>query len=188
MSVITIVLIAVALAMDAFAVSIASGVTIKKMHLRHAFRIAGFFGIFQAIMPVAGWSVGRFAAQFIQRWDHWVALALLLFVGVKMIYEALRNDEEKEGRSDPLNIYILLTLAFATSIDAAAVGITMSFLNVAIIQPALIIGMITFIISFAGIYIGNKSGRLFGGKIEILGGIVLIGIGIKIVIEHVFFS
>lgn len=188
MSILTIILIAIALAMDAFAVSIASGVTIKKMHLHHALRIAGFFGIFQAIMPVAGWSIGRFAAQSIRNWDHWIALALLVCVGVKMIHEALQTEEEKEERSDPLDLYILLTLSFATSIDAAAVGITMSFLNVTIIQPALIIGIITFLISFVGIYIGKKTGHLFGRKIEIFGGIVLIGIGIKIVIEHLYFS
>jgi manganese efflux pump family protein len=188
MSLITIIFIALALSMDAFAVSISSGVTIRKMHLRHAFRIAGFFGLFQAFMPVAGWSIGRLAADFIQRYDHWVAFVLLIFIGLKMIYEASALDPEKDGRSDPLNIYILLTLAFATSIDAAAVGITMSFLKVAIILPAIIIGMITFIISFAGIYIGNKSGNFFGNKIEIIGGLVLIGIGIKILLEHLFFS
>jgi manganese efflux pump family protein len=188
MSFVTIALIAIALAMDAFAVSITSGVTIKKMHLHHALRIAGLFGLFQAIMPVAGWSVGRIAADFVQNFDHWIAFALLLFVGIKMIYEAAIFDKDNDRRSDPLNLYILLTLAFATSIDAAAVGITMSFLNVAIIQPALIIGVITFCISFAGIYIGNKFGDLFGKKIEIIGGLVLIGIGVKIVIEHLFFS
>jgi manganese efflux pump family protein len=186
MSLITIFFIAIALSMDALAVSISSGVTIRKMHLRHALRIAGFFGLFQAFMPVAGWSIGRFAADLIQSYDHWVAFALLLVVGIKMIYEASILDPEKEERSDPLNIYILLTLAFATSIDAAAVGITMSFLKVEIIQPAIIIGLITFFISLAGIYIGNKSGSFFGNKIEIIGGLVLIGIGIKIVIEHVF--
>jgi manganese efflux pump family protein len=187
MSLITIILVAVALAMDAFAVSITSGVTIKKMHLRHALRISGFFGLFQAIMPVAGWSVGRLAAGYITRYDHWIAFALLLFVGVKMIHEAVTLEKDSEKRSNPLDLYILVTLAFATSIDAAAVGITMSFLNVAIAGPAIIIGVITFLISFAGIYIGKSSGKFFGNKIEIFGGIVLIGIGIKIVIEHLFF-
>jgi putative Mn2+ efflux pump MntP len=187
MSFITIALIAVALAMDTFAVSISSGVTIKKMHLHHALRIAGFFGIFQAIMPVAGWSMGRFAANFVRDYAHWIALILLLFVGIKMIHDAVHIDKDKKERST-LNLYMLFTLAFATSIDAAIVGITLSFLNVAIIQPALIIGVITFCISFAGIYIGKKTGDLFGKKIEILGGLVLIGIGLKIIIEHFFFN
>lgn len=188
MSFSTIAVLAIALAMDTFAVSVASGVTIKKLHLHHALRIAGLFGIVQAVMPVAGWSVGRFAAHFVRNYAHWVAFALLLFVGIKMIFEAYQIDDDKKGRSNPLNIYLLLTLAFATSIDAAVVGITMSFLNVAIIQPALIIGTITFCISLAGIYIGKKSGHLFENKIEIIGGIVLIGIGVKIVIDHFFFT
>jgi putative Mn2+ efflux pump MntP len=189
MSLITVVLIALALAMDAFAVSLSTGVTMKKMHLRHAFRMAGFFGIFQAFMPIAGWSVGRFAADFIKAYDHWVAFVLLAAVGGKMIYEAIWGDKEaEEEKTDPHNIYILLTLAFATSIDAAAVGISLSFLNIAIIQPSVIIGIITFFVSLLGVWLGCRVGDIFGRKIEILGGIVLVGIGIKIVIEHVFLS
>lgn len=188
MSLITVVLIAVALSMDAFAVSITSGVTICKMHLRHALRIAAFFGGFQAFMPVAGWSVGRLAADFITAFDHWVAFALLIVIGGKMLWEALFDKREDDERSDPLNIYILLTLAFATSIDAAAVGISLSFLKVDIIQPSIIIGIITFLISLAGVFIGCKFGDKFGSKVEVVGGLVLIGIGIKIVVEHLFFG
>jgi putative Mn2+ efflux pump MntP len=187
LSLITIVLIAVALAMDTFAVSITSGATIKKMHLHHALRIALIFGGFQAIMPLAGWSIGRFAETYIQTYDHWVAFALLVFIGGKMIYEASHLKEDY-GRSDPLNLYILLMLAFATSIDAAVVGITLSFINIQIVTPVLIIGAVTFLISFTGMYIGKKSGDYFGKKIEIIGGLVLISIGIKIVIEHQFLS
>ena len=123
MSLITVFFIAVALAMDAFAVSITSGVTICKMHLRHALRIAAFFGAFQALMPILGWSLGRFAADSIMAYDHWIAFSLLAFVGGKMSWDALMGDsdgDEDEVRKDPLNLYILLTLAFATSIDAAA--------------------------------------------------------------------
>lgn len=191
MSFITIFFIAVALAMDAFAVSITSGVTICRMHLRHALRIAAFFGGFQALMPILGWSLGRFAANYIMAYDHWVAFSLLAFVGGKMSWDALRGDKDKdedkdEVTRDPLNFYILLTLAFATSIDAAAVGISLSFLKVDIIQPALIIGVITFFISLSGTFIGCRFGDKFGSKIEIIGGLVLIGIGIKIVIDHQF--
>lgn len=189
MSLITVVLIALALAMDAFAVSLSTGVTMKKMHLRHALRMAAFFGVFQALMPIMGWNLGRFAADIIRSYDHWIAFALLSLVGGKMIYEALKGDSgnEKE-KKDPHNVYILLTLSIATSIDAAAVGITLSFLNVDIIQPAIIIGIITFFISLLGTFIGARIGNFFGSKIEVAGGLVLIGIGVKIVIEHVFFN
>lgn len=187
MSLITVFFIAVALAMDAFAVSITSGVTICRMHLRHALRIAAFFGGFQALMPILGWSLGRFAADYIMAYDHWIAFLLLAFVGGKMSWDALMNgDDEDDVRKDPLNLYILLTLAFATSIDAAAVGISLSFLKVDIIEPSIIIGVITFLISLAGTFIGCRFGDKFGSKIEIVGGLVLIGIGIKIVIDHQF--
>ena len=138
-------------------------------------------------MPIAGWSVGRFAAELIHTYDHWVAFTLLLLIGGKMIYEAIwgeRMEEEESG--DPQNVYILLTLSFATSIDAAVVGVSLSFLGVAIIQPLLIISIITFFISLLGIAIGCKAGSIFGKKIEILGGLVLIGIGAKILVQPLF--
>ncbi|MBN1575643.1 MAG: manganese efflux pump [Chitinispirillaceae bacterium] len=188
MSLPTVILLALALAMDAFAVSICSGATIEKMRLRHALRIAGFFGFFQAVMPVAGWSAGRYAAELIKACDHWIAFGLLTIVGGKMIYEALVFKAENEKRADPLNLYILFTLAIATSIDAAAVGISLSLLAVGIVQPAIIIGCVTFLVSLAGTWIGCRCGVLFGEKIEIAGGIVLIGIGCKILVEHLFFN
>jgi putative Mn2+ efflux pump MntP len=182
---ITIFMIALALAMDAFAVSLSTGVTMRTMHLRHAFRMAAFFGAFQALMPIAGWSVGRCAADLVKSFDHWIAFGLLAIVGGKMIHEALWGEQHgKEQSKDPHNVYILLTLAFATSIDAAAVGISLSFLKVDIIQPAIIIGIITFFISLLGTFIGTKAGNLFGSKIEIAGGLALVGIGAKILIEH----
>jgi len=184
----TVVLIALALAMDAFAVSLSTGCTMRTMHLRHALRMAAFFGLFQAMMPIAGWSAGRFAAALIQSYDHWVAFVLLGFVGGKMIYEAIwggKNDTN--DAQDPHNVYILLTLAVATSIDAAAVGVSLSFLQVEIVMPALIIGAITFFVSLLGTAIGCRAGNLFGSKVEIVGGLVLIGIGVKILVEHLFF-
>jgi manganese efflux pump family protein len=188
MSLITVVLIALALAMDAFAVSLSTGVTMCRMSLKRALRMAAFFGVFQAIMPIAGWSVGSFAADFISSYDHWIAFILLTIVGGKMIHDAIwgKNDDE-EDKKDPHNVYILLTLAFATSIDAAAVGISLSFLKVAIIQPSIIIGIITFFVSLLGTAIGCKAGDIFGSKIEVFGGLVLVGIGLKILIQHLFF-
>ena len=188
MSLITVVLLALALAMDAFAVSLSTGVTMCKMHLRHALRMAAFFGAFQAIMPIAGWSLGRFAVEQIKSYDHWVIFILLAVVGGKMIYEAVwEKKDSTEEKKDPHNVYILLTLAFATSIDAAAVGVSLSFLNVEIILPSVIIGIITFFLSLLGTSIGCKAGDLFGSRIEVLGGVVLIGIGTKILIQHLFF-
>jgi len=187
MSLTTIIFLSLALAMDAFAVSITSGITIGKMRLRHALRIAGFFGFFQAAMPIFGWSAGRLAAGLIRAYDHWIAFGLLACIGGKMIYESFKLEEESEKKADPLNLYILFTLAIATSVDAAAVGVSLSLLDVKIIRPAVIIGIITFLVSMAGTWLGQTFGDLFGEKIEVAGGIVLIGIGCKILVQHLFF-
>ena len=183
MDITTVLIIAVGLAMDAFAVSISSGLAIKKIRMGHAFRIAFFFGAFQAIMPVIGWLAGLGLKDFISAIDHWIAFVLLSIVGGKMIYESTFLDEEKDEK-DTLNIYVLLILSIATSIDALAVGLTLSFLNVDIASPAVIIGIVTFLLSFLGVYIGDRFGHFFESKIEIVGGLILIGIGIKILVEH----
>ena len=177
-----IVLIAIALAADSFAVSISSGAIIAKMRLRHAMRIALFFSFFQGLMPWIGWSIGGIASDSFQDVDHWIAFFLLCLIGGKMIYESQNSDEEEER--DPLNFYILCTMAIATSIDALAVGVTFSFLDISIVTPVLIIGLITFIFSFAGAYIGKIFGHFFEDKVELIGGFLLIGIGCKILIEH----
>lgn len=184
MSLLTIVVIAFALAMDAFAVSLSSGITMCKMKLRQAFRMALFFGTFQAFMPVIGWSLGSMAANLIKSFDHWVAFVLLVAIGTKMVYESIHMPRSEEDTADPQNVYILITLAFATSIDAAAVGLSLSFLKIAIIQPSIIIGIITFLVSLGGTAIGCKVGDIFGKKIETIAGLVLIAIGINIVVEH----
>lgn len=186
MNTLEIFIIALGLAMDAFAVSVSSGVIIHKLHLRHAMRIAAFFGGFQALMPYIGWQVGRFAADHIKAYDHWVAFVILAAIGGKMIYEAKWGDEEKE-RPDPLNLKVLLILAIATSIDALAVGVTFSCLNMTIVAPIIIIGLVTFLTSLAGVYIGDYCGNIFGDKLEIFGGLILIGIGAKILLGHLFF-
>ena len=171
--------------MDAFAVSITSGITIKNLKINHALKIAIFFGSFQAFMPLIGWLAGFSLRDFISSIDHWIAFGLLSLIGSKMIYESVKMESSK-GESNPLNIYILLILSVATSIDALAVGISFSFLNISIVLPVIVIGTITFLLSFLGVFIGNRSGPMFEGKIEIVGGLILIGIGIKILVEHLF--
>lgn len=182
------ILIGLGLAMDAFAVSLTSGVAIRNMHIKHALRIGLFFGVFQAVMPYIGWKIGNIATNYIQAYDHWIAFVLLAGVGGKMIYEAFIFEKE-ERESDPLNIYVLFILAIATSIDALVIGVTFSVLDIAIIAPIIIIGIITFIMSFAGTYIGNSFGHKFDEKkVEITGGAILILIGLKILIQHLYFQ
>jgi putative Mn2+ efflux pump MntP len=183
MSIISILVIAVGLAMDAFAVSISSGVALKRMQFRHALLIASFFGAFQAIMPFIGWHAGQWAKTFIAAFDHWIGFILLVLIGAKMIHDSLKR-RNSGAPSDPLNVYALFALAIATSIDALAVGLTLSFLGVAIIMPVLLIGLVTFIMSFAGTYLGAAIGHVFGRKMETVAGFMLIGIGIKILVEH----
>lgn len=180
-----IVLIAIGLSMDAFAVSITSGITVQCLKIKHAFKIAFFFGAFQAIMPVLGWLAGIGLKSSVESIDHWIAFGLLTFIGLKMIYEAVWI-KEIEKKCDPLNLIVLFGLAIATSIDALAVGITFAFIKVPIITPALIIGIITFTISLSGVYIGNRMGDRLGSKMEVIGGLILIGIGIKILLEHLY--
>jgi len=179
----TIFFIAVGLAMDAFAVSISSGITIKQLKLRHALKIAAFFGAFQALMPLLGWMSGRGIRGFIAGIDHWVAFGLLAAIGCKMIYESFRIGSI-ETRTDPLNLRVLLVLSVATSIDAFAVGMSLLLLNVPIIVPAAVIGTVTFVMCFAGVVIGDRIGHFFESKIEIAGGLILIAIGVRILLQH----
>ncbi len=183
MDTLTILFIAVGLAMDAFAVSITCGVSMVKLRVRSALRIALAFGGFQALMPVMGYLAGLSIRTFMVSVDHWIAFSLLVFIGCKMIYESfsMDGDGKKRNADDALT---LLGLSIATSIDALAVGFSLSLLKVDIIAPALIIGVVTFLISFAGTYIGTRVGHLFERKVEVLGGLILIGIGIKILVVH----
>ncbi len=169
--------------MDAFAVSVARGITMVRFQAVHALTIAFFFGFFQAIMPIGGWFSGHRLRNYISGFDHWIAFALLCMVGMKMIYDALKHKENNNRRTS-LNFPALLGLAIATSIDAFAVGISLSFLQVSIILPAIVIGLITFLLSFCGVFAGNRLGHFFERKIELVGGLLLIGIGIRIVVEH----
>ena len=183
MDMITITFVAFGLAMDAFAVSVTSGITIKHLKIDQALRIALFFGSFQAIMPVIGWLAGLSMRGFISDIDHWIAFGLLSFIGCKMIYEALTM--EIDQKQVKLSLYVLLMLSIATSIDALAVGVSFAFLKISIITPVLVIGIVTFLLSYLGTFIGNRLGHFFERKIEILGGLMLIGIGVKILIGHV---
>ena len=185
MDLISIFFIAVALAMDAFAVSVTNGLAMCTLRIRSALLIALFFGAFQAIMPLLGWLAGFKFKEIIISVDHWVAFALLIFIGGKMIYEASVLEKKK---MQVAAIPTLFILAIATSIDAFAVGITFVFLNVNILLPVIIIGIVTFIISYIGVWIGCNFGKNLSGKAEVIGGIILIIIGLKILIEHLYFQ
>ena len=188
MNLVTIVIIAIGLAMDAFAVSIATGAAYKKLPTDHALRMALAFGSFQAIMPVLGWLAGWTLRNVIRDYDHWVAFALLGCIGCKMIYESFKIKQAQQ-RSDPLSTTMLLILAVATSIDALAVGVTFSFLLAgSLLIAVIIIGAVTFALSYAGFHIGKRFGHFFETGIEAIGGLVLLGIGIKILVEHLFFA
>ena len=176
--------IAIGLSMDALAVSVANGIMIKKLRVEHAFRIAFSFGFFQAIMPLIGWAAGITFSAYIKEIDHWVAFGLLVIVGSRMIWESFTNSQKDEAARNCLHFPTLLILSLATSIDALAVGVSFAFLDMTIWFPILIIGLITFVICFIGVKIGNKLGPIFGNKLGIIGGLVLIGIGIRILIQH----
>jgi putative Mn2+ efflux pump MntP len=179
----TILFISVGLAMDAFAVSVVTGSVYKEFKLRHALRMALFFGAFQAIMPIIGFLAGLGLTGYIAPYDHWIAFALLAFVGGKMIYESFQIEAAERDRN-PANLAVLLILSFATSIDALAVGITLSLLRAPVALAVTIIGAVTFVLSYTGVFIGKRFGHFFESKVEIIGGLILIAIGVKIVIEH----
>lgn len=181
-----VLLIALGLSMDAFAVSVASGATMKRLHLPHALKMGLFFGGFQAVMPVLGWAAGLSMKNFIAGWDHWIAFGLLSAVGGKMLYEAfeIKAEEECGNKTCPFDTGTLTVLAIATSIDALAVGLTFSLLQVSIAGPVLIIGLVTFLMSVAGVKIGSAGGHFFEHKMEAAGGLILIAIGLKILFGH----
>jgi putative Mn2+ efflux pump MntP len=183
MNILAIFGIAVALAMDAFAASIASGITIRHLKIRHALTIAACFGFFQAVMPLIGWLGGARLQRYVAPADHWIAFGLLGFIGIKMVYEALKLQSIEEKR-DPLDIYVLFVLSVATSVDALVAGFTFALLATGILTPVIVIGAITFCMSFAGVLIGDRIGHFFEKRIEIAAGLLLIGIGAGILISH----
>ena len=175
-------LVGIGLSMDAFAVAVCKGLSMRRIDKRQTVTVALFFGGFQALMPFLGWALGRQFEQYITRYDHWIAFVLLAYIGGKMVWEALRGKEEV--RAADFSLRELLILAVATSIDALAVGITFAFLSVKIGQAVAIIGCTTFFLSLAGVFIGNKFGSRYKQRAEAVGGVILIFIGLKILLEH----
>ena len=186
MTIFELIVIAVGLSMDAFAVSICKGLSVRRLRPRHNIICGLYFGGFQALMPVLGWLLGRQFEALIKNVDHWIAFVLLALIGANMIREAVKNEEE--NLNDSFSPKTMLPLAVATSIDALAVGVTFAFLDVAIIPAVSIIGVTTFIFSAAGVKIGNVFGAKYKSKAELVGGIVLVAMGIKILIEHLLFG
>lgn len=185
MGLIELFLIAVGLSMDAFAVSVCKGLAMPKCTFKKAAIVGLWFGGFQALMPAIGYILGAQFQETIASIDHWIAFVLLALIGGNMIHEALDNDEEEADVS--LDVKTMFLLAVATSIDALAIGITFAFLKVNIIPAVCFIGIVTFIISFAGVKIGNVFGSRYKNKAEIVGGIILILLGLKILLEHLGF-
>lgn len=177
-----IIFIGIGLAMDAFAVSVCKGLSMKKINWKSAMIIALYFGLFQAIMPAFGYFLGSTFSSFVQKLDHWVAFVLLAIIGGNMIKES--RDDETEKRNDKVDFKTMIVLAIATSIDALAVGVTFAFFEVNLVIAASIIGAVTFVLSLIGVIIGNKFGDKFQNKAELAGGIILIIIGLKILLEH----
>ena len=180
MSNIELLLISIGLAMDAFAVAVCKGLAMKKFELKNVLKVGIYFGVFQALMPTFGYVLGKNFENLIVSIDHWIAFILLLILGINMIRETFKDEEV----NDNFDIKTMIPLAIATSIDALAIGITFAFLRVNIFEAVLLIGIITMVMSFLGCIIGKKFGDKFEKKAQILGGIILILIGVKILLEH----
>jgi putative Mn2+ efflux pump MntP len=185
-----IVAISVALAMDAFAVSIAAGICLGKIHWRQNFRLAWHFGLFQAMMPVIGWGAGLTVRDLISRYDHWVAFGLLVFVAYGMMREAFKNDDQCERVKDPTKGFTMVMLSVATSLDALAVGLSLSMINVSIWMPAAVIGVVACLFTTIGLHLGKRIGR--AARIRQVadgaGALVLLLIGLNILREHGVFT
>ena len=180
----TIIAIALGLSFDTFAVSLSYGVMRSKIFFRQAVRIAMVFAVVQGGLTVAGYFLGSIISESLKAADHWIALGLLSFLGIKMIVEGLKRNETKEVK-DYSKPVMLISIAIGTSIDAFAVGVSFAFLNVKIWLSGIIIGAVTFLASMTAIRIGKSAGERLGGKVEVIGGLILIAIGIKIFLEHI---
>ncbi len=188
MNLFAILLLSVGLAMDCFAVSICSGLSLRRIHWRTILETAFFFGLFQALMPVVGWALSLGFNRYIESYDHWIAFGLLVFLGIRMIREELHKDGHEECHSCPNELKTILLLSVATSIDALAVGISFACIGYgdlpSILLPAAAIGLVSFLFSVAGFLSGIFFGRRFQPKAGLLGGIILIAIGLKVLGEH----
>lgn len=175
--------LALGVSADAFAVALGKGLHMRRFALGNAVIISVTFGLFQAVMPLIGWLLGTQLSDFIAPVDHWIAFGLLALIGGKMLWDAFSTSEDKEI-DDRLDVRELLLLAVATSIDALAVGISLAFLSVSIVETVVTIGLTTLVLTFAGILVGHKVGLKFRGPAEVAGGLILIGIGTKILFDH----
>lgn len=175
--------IALALAMDAFAVALAAGAVINPITGRHLFRLGFHFGLFQALMPIAGWMLGMTVQKWISSYDHWIAFGLLAFVGGRMIKEAFEEDEDEEA-SDPTKGLTMVMLSVATSIDALAVGLSLAMLGISVWVPSGVIGVVAGVLTVTGMLLGRRLGDNWGKRVEVCGGAVLCLIGLKILLEH----
>jgi putative Mn2+ efflux pump MntP len=182
-----ILLLAFGLAMDATAVSAARGGTVPKIRARHVALVAGFFGGFQALMPLIGCFLGERVGRLVQAWDHWIAFGLRFAIGGKMLWEARASAEGNDGDDAPKDLFglqVMLLLAVATSIDALAVGFTLPILNAPFALSLVTIGVTTAILSAAGLFAGQRFGAMLGKRLDVVGGLVLIGLGVRILVEH----
>lgn len=185
MNPITLIVIAIGLAMDAFAVSVTEGAAMRGQGfgLGMAVKIAAFFGGFQAFMPVIGWMGGRGFSRIVSSWDHWLVFVLLTIIGGKMMYESVKLREIESG-AKATGLLALLGLSLATSIDALAVGVSFAFLRIPIATPVVTIGFVTFVLSLAGVILGDRLSNIFGAKFEFVGGLFLIAMGVRILLQH----
>ncbi len=175
--------IAFGLAMDAFSVAVATGMSLGDVTHRQSFRLSFHFGLFQFLMPVFGWLTGKMVEEYISAFDHWFAFVILFYVGAKMIHDALSSDGDAV-RGDPTRGLSLLVLSVATSIDAFAVGLTLGLIGGPIVEASVVIGIVAAAMTFVGLKLGKHAGDLLGQRMEIVGGLVLIAIGVKIVLDH----
>jgi putative Mn2+ efflux pump MntP len=187
MDLLTLLGIAIALAMDAFAVALSAGLILPRLTGRHLFRFGFHFGLFQGLMPLVGWAAGLGLRSTIEAYDHWLAFALLAVVGGRMCRGALNQDEENRAFKDPTRGWSLVMLSIATSIDALAVGLTLAMLGSPIFIPALTIGLVCAVLTLAGMFLGRRIGRNWGPRVEFGGGVLLLAIGVKILLEHTLF-
>ena len=184
MSLWALISIAFALAMDAFAVAIAVGCRLERLSYRPVFRLSFHFGLFQFLMPIIGWVLGRQVERYVYSFDHWIALVLLAFIGGKMIWESFSHDGRQTALTDPTRKWSLIGLSIATSIDALAVGLSLALLNVQIVSASIVIGIVAAGMTLIGLKSGRALGDKFGHRMELIGGLILFAIGVKIVLQH----
>jgi putative Mn2+ efflux pump MntP len=187
MGIITILLIAFGLSFDTFAVSVSSGLVLRRINFFDAMKIAFVLAFFQGLMPMIGWFIGSGLKIYMMAYDHWIAFILLSVLGIKMIYESFQSEDIRKP-VNPMRLAVMISMAIATSIDALIAGLSFAFFEVNIYMTIIIIGAVTFIVSMLGILFGKKAGAHLGQRMEIVGGLILIAIGLKILIEHLYLS